>query len=523
MQLTPPPGVALAPLERVGPGIAGMLLIALALLAPFALYFPTAKSIVDIWNSSETFAHGYIIVPISLWLIWRRRAQFVATPPVPCWPALALLALAGAAWLLARMGEVQVVQQYAFVAMLPLTALGVLGRRLAGALAFPLLFLLFAVPFGDIFIGPLISFTADFTVRAVQLTGIPVLRNGTRFELPTGSWSVVEACSGVRYLISSITLGCLYAYLTYRKMARRALFIAVAIVLPIIANGLRAYMIVMIGHLSSMQLATGVDHLIYGWLFFGLVMFLMFWIGGFWREEQDFAPAPASQTLERTARAPGPGAAIVMALVAMGALWPALALYTDAASINPKPVLLPPIALSWRPAPAFSSWRPDYMAPDAAFNGAYLPPAGAAVTPVALTVLYYRNQNKGKALISSMNRLTGEKSGFHEFGAVARSELIGSGQLALREVSVEGPDGTVLVWHWMWIDGRTTTNNYLGKLRQAEAKLMLRGDDGAALMVSAPYTDHPEQARGALRAFLAANHGANLVAIDAALTATRRH
>jgi hypothetical protein len=58
-------------------------------------------------------------------------------------------------------------------------------------------------------------------------------------------------------------------------------------IVPVIANGLRAYMIVMIGHLSSMQLATGVDHIIYGWLFFGLVMFLMFWIGSYWREDTE--------------------------------------------------------------------------------------------------------------------------------------------------------------------------------------------------------------------------------------------
>jgi exosortase len=69
----------------------------------------------------------------------------------------------------------------------------------------------------------------------------------------------VEACSGVRYLISSVTLGCLYAYLTYQSTKKRLLFIAVSIVVPIIANGLRAYMIVMIGHLSGMELATGGD------------------------------------------------------------------------------------------------------------------------------------------------------------------------------------------------------------------------------------------------------------------------
>jgi exosortase A len=512
MLLTPSPGLLAVPAASISRGT--MLAIALALLAPFALYFATARSIVEIWDSSETFAHGYIILPISLWLIWRRRDNFAALPPTPYWPALALLAIAGAAWLLARMGEVQVVQQYAFVAMLPLIALGVLGRRLAASLAFPLLFLLFAVPFGEIFIDPLISFTADFTVRAVQLTGIPVLRNGTRFEIPSGSWSVVEACSGVRYLISSVTIGCLYAYLTYRSTLRRAVFMAASVIVPIIANGLRAYMIVMIGHLSSMTLATGVDHLIYGWLFFGLVMFLMFWIGNYWREDQAAAPAPAVRA-PVTATAVRGGTAIAIALVAMSALWPALALVNGRANHNPRPVVLSPVAVKWAPVPAFSSWVPRYMEPDAAFNGVYQAQAGM---PVAMTVLYYRNQRNSKGLVSSVNRLTGEKDAYHESGSSLRTEALGARQLALRETVVQGPSANLLVWQWMWIDGRVTAKNYVGKLWQAEAKLMVRGDDGAAVMLSAPYGDKPDEARAALRAFLAAHLGA----IDAALAATRR-
>jgi exosortase A len=516
MQLNPPPD--LVDTAPVRPGVASLLLIALALLAPFALYFGTAKSIVDIWNSSETFAHGYVILPMSLWLIWRRRANFSAMPPTPYWPALALLALAGFGWLAGRLGEVQVVQQYAFAAMLPLTALALFGRRLAGSLAFPLLFVLAAVPFGEIFIAPLISFTADFTVWALQTTGIPVLRNGTHFEIPSGSWSVVEACSGVRYLISSVTIGLLYAYLTYRSTKRRLLFIAMAIIVPIIANGLRAYMIVMIGHLSGMTLAVGVDHLIYGWLFFGLVMFAMFWIGSYWREDTD-PVAPAARAIAPSAAVAGARAAalapMVASVFALAALWPAFAAYNGRATHNPQPVRLADIGVSWQPAPAFSSWAPDYMAPDAGFNGVYR--AAPGTRPVALTVLYYRNQEKGKALISSVNRVAGEHNAVKQTGSSLRSEQVAGRPFALRETRLQGAAGPLLVWHWNWVDQRMTANDYLGKLWQAQAKLLFRADDGAAVMVSAPYGEKPEEARKALRAFL----DANLAPIEAALVATR--
>jgi exosortase A len=492
---------------------ATIVLILLALLAPFALYFSTAESIVRIWNSSETFAHGYVILPISLWLIWRRRANFTALPPTPWWPALVLVALLGMGWLAAHIGEVQVVSQYMFVAMFPAIALAVFGPRLAASLAFPLLFLLFAVPFGEIFVGPLIEHTANFTVAAVRAVGIPVLRNGTRFELPTGSWSVVEACSGVRYLISSITLGSLYAYLTFRSTKRRLMFVALSVVVPIVANWLRAFMIVMIGHLSGMELATGVDHLVYGWLFFGLVMFIMFWIGSFWREDEAPTPAPVLNG-QQTAQAAGRMAPLVVVLLALVALFPAFAHYNEQANQNPRPVALSAPAIGWANAPAFAEWTPSFRGPSAQYSGVFRQDA----TPVCVNVLYYRNQAPYRSLISSVNVLAGPKDPWHELGNASVTEDLGGRPLVLRETRMAGPNSAhMLVWQWMSIDGHITASNIAGKLWQARAKLLFRGDDGAAVLLAAPYDADPATARTALRAF-SASQGA---AIEAALAATR--
>jgi len=516
MFLKPPPGVINAratPISRQGTA-----LIALALLAPFLLYLGTVRSIVSIWNSSETFAHGYVILPISLWLMWRKRENFSLYPPQPWPPALALLGLLGAGWLAAQLGEVQVVSQYTFVAMFPVAALALFGPRLAGSLTFPLLFLLFAVPFGEIFVAPLIQFTADFTVWAVRATGIPVLRSGTRFELPTGNWSVVEACSGVRYLISSITLGCLYAYLTYRSAFRRALFIGLSVVVPIIANGLRAYMIVMIGHLSGMELATGVDHIIYGWLFFGLVMFIMFWIGSFWRE--DTAPAPAAPAAAGAKPAPAlPGTmprrlpAMVAGVLLVCGFWPALALVGERANDNPAPVRLADIAVTAPEARDFADWKPFYMEPDARFHRAYQ----EGSLPVSLTVLYYRNQNPDKNLISSMNRLSGYEDAWHEVESAARAETVADTPVTLHEGILRTPQGALMVWSFKWVGGHYTGSDYAGKLWQAANKAMLRGDDGAAVMLAVPYENDKERARAALHRFLAEQGPA----LDRALNATR--
>ena len=243
------------------------------------LFYPTYLSMVEIWWRSETFAHGFFIFPISIYLIWKKRSHFSNIQFETDLRASVFLLGFGFLWLIATLVDVSVVKQFAVVSMLPVLVWLVLGFRTLWLLAFPLAYLLFAVPVGEFLIYPMMEFTASFTVRAIRFVGIPVLWEGLFFTLPSGSWSVVEACSGVRYIIASLTLGCLYAYLTYQSFWRRGAFIVVAIITPIIANGIRAFMIVMIGHFSNMKLATGVDHLIYGWVWFGIVMFLMFWIG----------------------------------------------------------------------------------------------------------------------------------------------------------------------------------------------------------------------------------------------------
>lgn len=476
--------------------------IALALLAPFFVYFSTAKSIVGIWNTSETFAHGYIILPISLWLIWRRRELILGMRPQTCWSLLPVLAICGFAWLLAELADVQVVRQYMFVLMIALSVIVVLGWRIAWAMAFPLFFLIFAVPFGEIFLVPLINFTANFTVAALQFSGIPVLREGNSFTIPSGSWSVVEACSGLRYLISSLTLGSLYAYLTYRSILKRVLFILFSIIVPIVANGLRAYMIVMIGHFSGMTLAVGVDHLIYGWLFFGLVMFFMFWIGSFWREDAA-ATSPLSKQLETTESAPLKQVALAaLSVIFCIGVWPAYAAYINRANQNLPPVQIAQFQSDWQEIAAFSNWKPDFFPAHTELDRAYQ----NKTQVLGMHLGYYRNQARSAGLISSVNQLLKHHDNDRrEVGSELRTVRIGERTVQLRESQLRGNFDTLLVWQWYWIDEHTIVNLYEGKMLQAKEKLLMRGDDGAALFFYAPYQDNPDTARETLRDFLKTN------------------
>ena len=377
-----------------------------ALLWLIVWYGETAYSIVAIWNRSETYAHGYLIVPISAWLIWKNRYENSQQLPWPNLWGLPVIALVGFGWLMARLAGAGVVQQYALVLMIPLLVWTILGTKVVKTLCFPLCFLLLAVSFGDFLLPPLMEGTAEFTIFALKLSGIPVYREGLFFNIPSGNWSVVEACSGLRYLIASFTLGLLYAYLTYRSLMRRMIFVVIAIVLPILANWLRAYGIVMIGHWSSMKLAVGVDHLIYGWVFFGIVMMIMFAIGAKWRED-DLAPDVRKEFMPDVSPQVRPPLAAFMiaslASIVLVSVWPALAAQREGAIASAPPVLVAPIpAHGWRPDTAeIADLTLHFLNTRARIRQTY----SNNGQRVSLFVGYYRNQAQTSQLITSNNVL----------------------------------------------------------------------------------------------------------------------
>lgn len=258
--------------------------IVIVIFLSLTIFFESWSSIVAIWYRSSTFTHGFLVIPISCWLVWIQRKYYLSLKPAIAWKLTLLLLVAGFLWLLADLINVQVVKQFATVCLLVCALIVVLGADVSKKMLFPLFFLFFMVPVGEELIPPLMELTATLTVWMIRLTGISIYREGLHFTLTSGNWSIAEACSGISYLIASITLGLVYAYLSYHSFWKRSIFVTLSIIVPLIANGLRAYIIVMIGHFSDKKLAVGADHLIYGGLFFGLVMMILLYIGSFWKD-----------------------------------------------------------------------------------------------------------------------------------------------------------------------------------------------------------------------------------------------
>lgn len=481
--------VRAAPVARAdGAAFRRVVLVQLAvLLWCIAWYWPTAVEIGAIWWRSETYAHGLIVLPVYAWLLWRARDRVGGLSPQPvAWMALPA-AGAGLLWLLGQLASVAAAAHAGLVLLIVIGLVAAMGWKLARVFMFPLAFLLFGIPIGDFLLPALMNYTAEFTIMALRLSGVPVYQEGLHFVIPNGRWSVVEACSGIRYLIASMMIGSLYAYLSYAGLRKRCLFMLVAIAVPIVANWLRAYMIVMLGYLSNNEIAAGVDHLIYGWVFFGVVIMLMFMIGQRWADpESAFVRSDVPAVLPAQTRsrwwAMLPVAAVSLAFPLLLAR---IEMPVDAYAVRYE---LPAPAVGWVLAPPTDAmYKPVYQGFRGEAMGVYTRIDDGAT--VLLYTALFADQRDGSEMITWANDLA--PKGDHSVN------LLGGPAL---ETSIGQIPGVVLIdrndrlaiARWYKVDGRVLTRDWEVKLRLAGDKLAGRRDASMVFAASAPLGEDRE-------------------------------
>lgn len=457
----------------------------------------TALGMVRVWNDNDTYTHAFVVPPIVVWLVWRQRARLSQCRGEPSIAAVLLMALVCGVWLMGEAARVNAASHFALVALLVLAVPALYGWRITRELTFPLAFLFFAMPFGEFLVPQMMALTADFTVLSLRATGIPVYREGLQFVIPSGQWSVVQACSGVRYLIASVMVGSLFAYLNYQTAWRRWLFVAVAIVVPIVANWARAYIIVMLGHLSGNEIAAGADHLIYGWVFFGIVIGLTFFIGARWSE-----PAPDHDAVAPVGALPPASARQATVLVLVLAM-SALGITKLLAERIARPVNT--LTHDWQapaPAPGWTQstsaplpWTPGFRAPSEQ-TAARFDRAGA---PVWLWMAGFRQQDEAGKLVSSVNHVVdGADSRWSVVDSRHQTVALPDGPAALQSLTMRqlntAADGAGLrLWQLYWTGGRIVQGDARVKLQQAFNVLAGQGGDGAVILLATP--DQPDAER----------------------------
>ena len=450
------------------------------------------------WNNS-TFQHALLVPPIIAYLVWSRRAELSRLTPRPYYPAAALLLVGGVGWLLGELAGVALVRHTALVGMLMVSVPLVFGLTVARGLTFPLFYALFLIPFGDQLIAPLQMITAKICIWLLDLFNVPAFIDGVFIQIPTGAFEVAEACSGVRFLIAMIAFSTLVAHLCFKSTVRRIVCVVSAVVLSILANGLRAWGTIYIAWLTDPTFAKGVDHVVYGWVFFAVIMAVVLAVGWFFFDRPVDDPAFDPQKLEPRLRRPATPPAFAIAAAAglfAVAAAPAYGAFMEARPADSATIGIDmPQVPGWRQVPdAGSGWQPRYDNADAAASQSYVDAEGRRVD---LFIAAYDRQSDDSEMITYGNGLI-EPDGDWSWGRDLADPAGGQGlQLHRRPY-------TRAVWRYYLVGGELTGSDYAAKLQTLKTRLFGGPTFAAVMVISSESVGELESGEDAVADFQAA-------------------
>lgn len=441
------------------------------------LFWRDAADMAAIWWNSSTFNHCLLILPLLAWLVLQRKELLAELKPQPWTPALLYGAVGAGGWLLGDAAGLAVARQLGLIMMLQGSVATLLGPNVTRGLLFPLFYMFFLVPIGEEAVPALQTLTAKMCMVLLGWTGIPAHIDGIFITTPTGYFRVAEACSGVKFLIAMVAYGVLVANLCFKSWGRRAAFLAACVIVPIVANGLRAFGTIYIAHHVDIGFAASFDHVFYGWIFFGLVIALV--MGASWRFFDKRADAPAFDPtrlqlpVARTTTALRAIAAILL-VAAIPVGWSAYV----AAKPSPIParIALPEVE-GWTAVPYSPKvgWTPRFDGASHYLFGRYRDAGGQQAD---LFVVVYDRQSEGRELVG-FGQGAVDPDGAWSWTANTKAPPNGKAE----RIKTEGASREVVSFYR--VGGTTSGSAARIKLATLQARLLNGDQQAVAILVSA--------------------------------------
>ena len=344
--------------------------------------------------------------------------------------------------------------------MVQLTLFSVFGSALYKKLAAALLYLYFLIPSGDYLIPSLQVLTAWFTVKGLHILGVPVYENGLVIAIPAGNFAVAEACAGLRFLIASVAFGVFFAIVTYRSLFRRLVFIACSIAMPLIANGLRVLGLILLAQWLGNPAEALADHVLYGWIFFSLVLIALVVFGQLLSDRHTtnaaiYPEANRSKLLPM----PWPQMAVVGVSCFLAASVGSIAgSFLNLSHALNVPDAAPRVALPWRTIDAPTAWHPIVVGATRSFLRTF----AQGPQKIDFFVALYGKQGGKTNLVHSINRDADEK--IWRFSSEGSQAFILQGRIVpVRETTWSDGTDKRIVWSFFVVDGRPASSIWAAK------------------------------------------------------------
>jgi exosortase len=247
--------------------------LALLLAAAGFLYYPFIQKMVRDWAENGNYSHGYLVPFISAYMIWALRGQLAETELKPSYWGLGLIVIGLLQLYVAKVGSEFFLQRTSIIVVLFGISIFLFGGQLTRFIWLPLAYLIFMVPLPAIIWNriafPMQLFSSAITENVVQFIGLPVLREGNVLHLPQTTLEVVDACSGLRSLVTMLALSAAFTFLINQATWKKWLLFLSAFPIAILVNIIRLTATAILASWYGGEVAQGFLHDFSGMLVFG--------------------------------------------------------------------------------------------------------------------------------------------------------------------------------------------------------------------------------------------------------------
>jgi exosortase A len=385
----------------------------------FVLFWPTTLSLVEQWEDTvrRSYTHGYLIVVLTLWLLWRNRSAWAAVELRPNVFACIAVIVASIVWLIAYRAGVRIAHQALLPAMIFGAFTACYGVAAARRNLLPFGFLYFAIPLWDA-LNPLLQSASTFAVRMLlRIAGIPAYFSGNTFTLPAGSLEIAGGCSGLHFFIVGLAIAVLYGEMNRDSLRTRVKLVALAALLAMLTNWIRIFIIAIAAHVTDMQhYLVREEHLSFGWMMFVGTMVIFFLIARRW-PVQSAPVAESNASSPQTGAIAWNGAAMALASLLVAPTW--LLADSNVVPAEHVPDLMPLRVGGWSTESlARRDWQPVFIGADLIQRAAYARGERSVEGFAAL----YVDQHQGKELVDMDNSVLGENLNVRRHPASADAE-----------------------------------------------------------------------------------------------------
>jgi exosortase A len=435
----------------------GLFAVTLSIFAiSFAVLWSTTASLIERWNDTEgkTYTHGYLIVLISAWLIWRDRNRLQIVSPRPFLPALGALGVTSCVWLLSLRSGIQIGHQVLLPVLIWLAIASALGLRIAAISAFSVGYLYFAIPVWGVVNAALQTLTTLIVGWVLHATGVVAVIEGNFIHLPAGTFEVAAGCSGIHFFIVALAIAALYGEIHRDSIKVRIQLLLLAAVIAAATNWIRVYIIVVAGYMTDMQhYLVRVDHYRFGWIVFAVAMSIFVLIARRLPVTDSPEVMRGVSTVEFPQSRIWLAAVAAIGLMAVGPMWNHLTI-TSVAPYPAQDLLLPVVssAQSTGPLPsARFNWAPRFHGVDDAVHGRYVTNGH----DIEMYTAVYTSQRQGKELVAESNSMLGT-----ERVSISSERNVGE----WRELEMRTAVGDELIRYQYRIGATRTTNDLWAQL-----------------------------------------------------------